>query len=92
MAYSIDNGGNYGPSSSFTGLAAGTYKTIVRYTLGTAVCYDTVVDVTITGPTTALTASAGVSALAGCGKAPYSKKYGKVRITNPQGGTAYLYL
>jgi gliding motility-associated-like protein len=92
LAYSIDNGGTYGPSSSFTGLSAGIYKTIVRYTLGTTVCYDAVVDVTITGPTTELTASAGVSALAGCGKTPFPKNYGKVRITNPQGGTpGYTY-
>src|SRR3990167_8746659 len=41
--------------------------------------------ITITQPSTALTASAGVSELAGCG--PSGE--GKIRITNPQGGTPF---
>ncbi|WP_348811958.1 T9SS type B sorting domain-containing protein [Flavobacterium maritimum] len=89
LAYSIDNGVTYLPGSlptaTFPNLAAGTYNTIVRYTLGTAVCYGTMEVITITQPSTALTASAGVSELAGCG--PSGE--GKIRITNPQGGTPF---
>lgn len=84
LAYSIDNGVTYLPTPTFSNLLAGTYNTIVRYTLGTAVCYGTMQVITITQPSTALTASAGVSELAGCG--PSGE--GKIRITNPQGGTA----
>lgn len=84
LAYSIDNGVTYLPTPTFTNLVAGTYNTIVRYTLGTAVCYGTMQAITITGPSSAVTASAGVSELAGCG--PSGE--GKIRITNPQGGTA----
>ncbi|HRA71218.1 MAG TPA: T9SS type B sorting domain-containing protein [Flavobacterium sp.] len=84
LAYSIDNGVTYLPTPTFSNLFAGTYNTIVRYTLGTAVCYGTMQAITITGPSSAVTASAGVSELAGCG--PSGE--GKIRITNPQGGTA----
>ncbi|MFV5687328.1 T9SS type B sorting domain-containing protein [Flavobacterium sp. ZT3R25] len=84
LAYSIDNGVTYATNSIFSNLVAGTYNTIVRYTLGTSVCYGTMEAITITQPTTALTASAGVSELAGCG--PSGE--GKISITNPQGGTA----
>ncbi|MES2575912.1 MAG: SprB repeat-containing protein, partial [Bacteroidota bacterium] len=85
LAYSIDNGLNYFPTSTFSNLTGGTYNTIVRYTLGTAVCYTTMQPITIAQPSAALTASAGVSELAGCG--PLGE--GKVRITNPQGGTPF---
>lgn len=84
LAYSIDNGVTYLSTPTFSNLFAGIYNTIVRYTLGTAVCYGTMQVITITQPSTALTASAGVSELAGCG--PLGE--GKIRITNPQGGTA----
>ncbi|MBC7847533.1 MAG: T9SS type B sorting domain-containing protein [Flavobacterium sp.] len=84
LAYSIDNGITYLPTTTFSNLAAGTYNTIVRYTLGTAVCYGIMQAITIAQPSTALTASAGVSELAGCG--PSGE--GKIRITNPQGGTS----
>lgn len=82
LEYSIDNGGNFSTNPIFSNLIAGTYQTIVRYTLGTAVCSTSVQTITITEPAQALTASAGVSELAGCG--PSGE--GKVRITNPQGG------
>lgn len=82
LEYSIDNGGNFGTNPIFSNLSAGTYETIVRYTLGTAVCLTTAQTIIISEPAAALTASAGVSELAGCG--PSGE--GRVRITNPQGG------
>jgi gliding motility-associated-like protein len=85
LSYSINNGTTYLPAATFTNLVAGTYNTIVRYALGTSICFDTMKVVTLSQPPTALTASAGVSELAGCGPA----KEGKIRITNPQGGTPF---
>ncbi len=88
LAYSIDNGATYVSNPIFSNLAAGTYRTILRYSLSGTNCFDTVQVVVIGQPALALTASAGVSELAGCGPA----KEGRIRITNPQGGTgAYQY-
>lgn len=84
LAYSIDNGTTYVANPSFSNLSAGTYNAIVKYSLAGTDCFSTAQTITITQPTTALTASAGVSELAGCG--PSGE--GKIRITNPQGGTA----
>lgn len=84
LAYSIDNGVTYLPTSTFFNLIAGTYNAIIRYSLGTSICYTPMQVITITQPDMALTASGGVSELAGCG--PSGE--GKIRITNPQGGTA----
>lgn len=83
LAYSINNGTTYGSSAIISNLAAGTYNTILKYSLNGVDCLDTMKVITITQPSTALTASAGVSELAGCGPAGE----GKIRITNPQGGT-----
>src|SRR5690606_38292583 len=56
----------------------------IRYSLNGAECFSAVQNLVITQPDAGLTASAGVSELAGCGPGGT----GRVRITNPQGGTA----
>ena len=82
LLYSIDNGGTFSTNPSFTNLAAGSYETVVQYTLGGTVCTTVAQTIILTEPAAALTASGGVSQLAGCGPAGE----GEVRITNPQGG------
>ncbi|WP_316634817.1 T9SS type B sorting domain-containing protein [uncultured Flavobacterium sp.] len=89
VSYSI-NGAAFSSVSPITNLAPGNYSIIVKYTYGTIGCVDPAVNVTIGGPSAALTASGGVSELAGCD--PSGNGFGKVRITNPQGGVApYTY-
>tara|TARA_R110002050_G_scaffold100607_1_gene208335 strand:- start:14027 stop:24442 length:10416 start_codon:yes stop_codon:yes gene_type:complete len=83
IEYSIDNGATYVPNATFSNLDTGTYSTSIKYSLNSIECFSTVQDIIITQPDTALTASAGISELAGCG--PSGE--GKLRITNPQGGT-----
>lgn len=84
LTYSIDNGATYTSNPTFSNLGAGTYNAIVKYSLAGTDCFSTAQTITITQPDTAVTASAGVSELAGCG----TSGEGKIRITNPQGGTA----
>ncbi|MGL2992981.1 T9SS type B sorting domain-containing protein [Flavobacterium sp. TSSA_36] len=85
LAFSKDNGATFVPNGSFTDLAPGTYTPVLRYRLSGVDCFETRPAITISQPTIALTASAGVSELAGCGPA----REGKIRITNPQGGTPF---
>ena len=88
LSYSINNGASYSTNPLFTNLSAATYQVIVRYVLGTSTCFTAPFTVNLTQPAFALTASGGVSELAGCGPGGT----GKVRITNPQGGTpGYTY-
>lgn len=90
LLFSIDNGLTYSNNATFSNLAAGTYKTVVKYTFGTSVSTKSQ-DVIITQPGEALKATAGVSELPGCGPTP-NTNYGQLQITNPQGGIApYLY-
>ncbi|WP_413999771.1 T9SS type B sorting domain-containing protein [Flavobacterium sp. W1B] len=85
IMYSIDNGANYSLSDTFSNLPIGIYSPKIKYSLAGTDCFDTKPNITLTQASTALTASAGVSELAGCG--PNGE--GKVRITNPQGGTPF---
>ena len=84
MSYSIDNGHTYTSNPIVSNLKEGTYITLIKYELGGSECLSGRETMTITQADDALTASAGVSELAGCGPSGA----GKVRITNPQGGTA----
>ncbi|WP_027138071.1 T9SS type B sorting domain-containing protein [Gaetbulibacter saemankumensis] len=84
IEYSIDNGVTYSTNPTFLNLTAGTYQTIIKYSLNGTDCFSTTEDIIITQPNNTLTASAGVSQLAGCG--PNGEAM--IRITNPQGGTA----
>ena len=84
VEYSIDNGVTYVSNSTFSNLYSGTYPAIIKYSLNGTECFSSPQDVIINQPSTAITASAGVSELAGCG----ASGEGKVRITNPQGGVA----
>lgn len=86
LAYSIDGGTTYSNNPLFSSLVANTvYSPKFKYSLNGVDCIDTLPTITLTGPTATLTASAGVSELAGCG--PNGE--GKIRITNPQGGTPF---
>jgi|GEM_PF-1385955 len=89
IQYSIDFGKTWQANTdTYKNLLAGEYNVAIRYRTNSngngSYCTDAFTVVNI-GTTTALTASAGVAALAGC--APDGVK-GIVRITNPQGGTA----
>ena len=90
IEYSID-GINFFPSTTVFDIpSAGSYRVIVRYKKKSSdnnYCTEPAVVLTV-GPSIALTASAGVAELSGCG--PTGKElYGKVRIVNPQGGTPF---
>ncbi|MBE8727599.1 T9SS type B sorting domain-containing protein [Flavobacterium hungaricum] len=99
MAYSINDGGTYQASPIFSNLSPGNYKVKVKYSItypitnwpnsATQDCFGPTENVTITGPSSALTASAGVAALAGCTLPDGSgvNQGGKLRINNAQGGT-----
>ncbi|SHL34465.1 T9SS type B sorting domain-containing protein [Flavobacterium saccharophilum] len=90
VSYSV-NGGGFSSIAPITNLAVGNYSIVVKYTYNGVECLDPAVNVTIDGPDAALTASAGVSELAGCGPAGFEHQ-GKIRITNVEGGTpGYTY-
>ncbi|WP_372935527.1 T9SS type B sorting domain-containing protein [Seonamhaeicola sp.] len=83
IEYTIDGGTSYSTSPTFSNLDVGVYTVGIKYSLNGVECFSTTQDITITQPDAAVTASSGVSQLAGCG--PSGE--GSVRITNPQGGT-----
>jgi gliding motility-associated-like protein len=85
LEFSIDNGLTFMSSTLFSNLFAGTYNTIVRYSLMGTDCLTTSEIITISQPDSGLTATAGISELVGCG--PSGE--GTIRITNPQGGTPF---
>lgn len=82
LSYSIDNGTTFSSNPVFSNLVAGDYETIVEYSIAGSVCITTAQTITVAQPLGALTATAGVSELAGCG--PGGE--GKIIISNPQGG------
>ncbi|WP_289663932.1 T9SS type B sorting domain-containing protein [Flavobacterium panacagri] len=98
MAYSINDGATYQTNPNFLNLEPGTYKVKVRYSITYAItnwpytdtkhCYSDTENVIITGPTAALTASAGVAALAGCTDPDGDgiKDGGIIRFNNVEGG------
>ncbi|MBF4487922.1 T9SS type B sorting domain-containing protein [Flavobacterium sp. CSZ] len=85
VSYSLNNGA-FNSISPITNLAPGSYSLVVKYVYEGAECLDEPRIIKITGPENALSASAGVSELAGCGL-PGFEHQGKIRITNVQGGT-----
>ncbi|CAM3599026.1 T9SS type B sorting domain-containing protein [Flavobacterium chungbukense] len=92
IEYSIDNGANFSPSTTVFDIPnEGSYRVVVRYRKNVggngSFCTEPASIITV-GPSVALTASAGVGELSGCG--PVGKElYGLVRIINPQGGTPF---
>ncbi|MBK0369662.1 T9SS type B sorting domain-containing protein [Flavobacterium agrisoli] len=107
VEYSINGGATYKEGTStgatFSNLTAGTYNVLVRfsvtypinngYNTETITCpLDPAQTIIITGPTSGVTASAGVGELAGCGPLQGTEPTGLLRITNVEGGTpAYQY-
>ncbi|MFB9106945.1 hypothetical protein ACFFVK_00010, partial [Flavobacterium gyeonganense] len=101
IEYSINNGGTFQSSPTFLNLAPGTYNVVVRYGITftsewngqqTKFCTDPAQQVIISGPTSAVTASAGVAELAGCGPLQAGQPTGLIRFTNVEGGlTPYQY-
>ncbi|WP_348798281.1 T9SS type B sorting domain-containing protein [Flavobacterium adhaerens] len=96
MSYSINNGGTFVTNPTFSNLSPGTYNVVVRYGITytsqnnnqeTIYCQDPAVPVIITGASSAVTASAGVGELAGCGALINGQPSGLLRITNVEGGT-----
>lgn len=85
LEYSIDNGTTFSANPTFDNLDAGDYEVVISYELDGSECFTTPETVTINQPDAALSATAGISALAGCG--PNGE--GTIRITNPQGGTPF---
>ncbi|MCC9062413.1 T9SS type B sorting domain-containing protein [Flavobacterium piscisymbiosum] len=85
VSYSLNNGA-FSSISPITNLKPGSYSLVVKYVYEGAECLDEPRTVKITGPENALSASAGVSELSGCGPAGFESQ-GKIRITNVQGGT-----
>ncbi|MBD0822545.1 T9SS type B sorting domain-containing protein [Aestuariibaculum marinum] len=83
ISYSIDNGNTFTSNPEFYNLTAGIYQTLIEYTLDGEECFSVTEDIVITETDYPLSASAGVSQLAGCG--PNGE--GRVRVTNPTGGT-----
>ncbi|TDP04226.1 T9SS type B sorting domain-containing protein [Flavobacterium sp. 245] len=83
LEYSIDNGNTFGADPTFLNLKSGAYNVVVRYTLSGQSCTDPAQVVTILPPAGALTASGGVSELAGCRLGGLG---GRLRFTNVTGG------
>lgn len=88
IEYSL-NGAAFSTTSSFANLNPGEYSIVIRYQksgVNNGNWCNEPAQIRNIGATTALTASAGIAALSGCGPEDHPE-YGIARITNPQGGT-----
>ncbi len=89
LRYSINNGTSFSTNPTFSNLPAGTYTPVLEYSLSGQVCTEAGTPITIVEPASAVTASGGVSKLAGC---TLSNQGGTIRFSNVSGGTpGYTY-
>ncbi|HSD06886.1 MAG TPA: hypothetical protein VLC96_06500, partial [Flavobacterium sp.] len=97
LSYSIDNGATFVTNPIFNNLYPGSYNVVVKYGITymsqwngqqTKYCTAPAVPITITGPTSAVTASGGVGELAGCSTSATGEPLGLLRITNVEGGNS----
>ena len=83
LEYSIDNGVSYQISNVFSGLPAGSYPVMIRYSQGSFSCTTPVQAATVSSPTI-ITASAVSNSEPSC----LDEYGGEIEITGVSGGTA----
>ena len=81
--YSIDNGVSYQVSNVFSGLPAGTYQVLIRYSQGSFSCTTPNQTATVSSPTT-IAATANANGQPTC----VDEYAGEIEITGVSGGTA----
>ena len=83
LEYSIDNGVSYQISNVFSGLPAGNYEIMIRYSQGSFSCTTPNQTTTVSSPTT-ISASASANIVPTC----LNEFGGEIEITGVSGGTA----
>ena len=83
LEYSIDNGVSYQVSNVFSGLPAGTYQVLIRYSQGSFSCTTPNQTATVSSPTT-IAATATANGQPSC----VDEYAGEIEITGVSGGTA----